>query len=140
MIMIMMMMMMIIIISSSRQLGVGALPVLSGATPLRIKRERDAKKTGWTAPCLELKVASVSPDHSVATLGVPTHLLLTVCGAVCKLERCLFASASRVAMLAGTSHVPEGTKRATSANVQLPRLQKDLRTGSISREIANFPS
>ena len=33
---------------------------------------------------------------------------------------------------------PEGTKRATSANVQLPRLQKDLR--SISRDLANFPS
>ena len=30
---------------------------------------------------------------------------------------------------------PEGTKRATSVNVQLPRLQKDLRTGSISRDI-----
>ena len=35
---------------------------------------------------------------------------------------------------------PEGTKRATSVNVQLLRLQKDLRTGSISRDIVNFPS
>ena len=35
---------------------------------------------------------------------------------------------------------PEGTKRATSVNVQLPCLQKDLRTGSISRDIVNFPS
>ena len=33
---------------------------------------------------------------------------------------------------------PEGTKRATSVNVQLLRLQKDLRTGSISRDIVNF--
>ena len=33
---------------------------------------------------------------------------------------------------------PEGTKRATSVNVQLPCLQKDLRTGSISRDV-NFP-
>ena len=35
---------------------------------------------------------------------------------------------------------PEGTKRATSVNVRLPRLQKDLRTGSMSRDIVNFPS
>ena len=34
----------------------------------------------------------------------------------------------------------EGTKRATSLNVQLLRLQKDLRTGSISRDVVNFPS
>ena len=30
--------------------------------------------------------------------------------------------------------------RATSVNVQLPCLRKDLRTGSISRDIVNFPS
>ena len=35
--------------------------------------------------------------------------------------------------------VPEGTKHATSVNVQLPRLRKDRRTGSISRNM-NFPS
>ena len=35
---------------------------------------------------------------------------------------------------------PEGTKCATSVNVQLPCLRKDLRTGSISRDIVNFPS
>ena len=35
---------------------------------------------------------------------------------------------------------PEGTKRATSVNIQLPCLQKDLRTGSISRDTVNFPS
>ena len=35
---------------------------------------------------------------------------------------------------------PEGTKRATSVIVQLPCLQKDLRTGSISRDIVNSPS
>ena len=35
---------------------------------------------------------------------------------------------------------PEGTKRATSVNVQLLRLQKDLRTGSTSRDVVNFPS
>ena len=34
---------------------------------------------------------------------------------------------------------PEGTKRATSVNVQPPCLQKDLHTGSISRDIVNFP-
>ena len=33
---------------------------------------------------------------------------------------------------------PEGGRRATSVNVQLPRLQKDLRTGSISQDV-NFP-
>ena len=33
------------------------------------------------------------------------------------------------------SVAPEGAKRATSVNVQLLRLQKDLRTGSISRDI-----
>ena len=38
------------------------------------------------------------------------------------------------------SKAPEGTKRATSANVQLPCLQKDLRKGSISRDMVNFPS
>ena len=32
------------------------------------------------------------------------------------------------------------TNRATSVNVQPPRLRKDLRTGSISRDVANFPS
>ena len=37
-------------------------------------------------------------------------------------------------------HLPEGTKRATSVNVQLRCLQKDLRAGSISRDIVNFPS
>ena len=36
--------------------------------------------------------------------------------------------------------VPDGTKRATSVNVQPLRMQKDLRTGSISRDIVNFPS
>ena len=36
------------------------------------------------------------------------------------------------------NHTPEGTKRATSVNVQLPCLQKDLRTGSISRD-TEFP-
>ena len=35
---------------------------------------------------------------------------------------------------------PEGAKRATSVNVKLRCLQKDLRTGSISRDIVNFPS
>ena len=35
---------------------------------------------------------------------------------------------------------PEGTKRATSISVQLLRLRKNLRTGSISRDIVNFPS
>ena len=35
---------------------------------------------------------------------------------------------------------PEGAKRATSVNVQLPCLRKDLRTGSNSRAIVNFPS
>ena len=36
--------------------------------------------------------------------------------------------------------VPEGTKRATSVDVQLLRLQTDLRMGSISRDISrNFP-
>ena len=35
---------------------------------------------------------------------------------------------------------PECTNRATSANVRLPYLQKDLRTCSIPRDIANFPS
>ena len=34
----------------------------------------------------------------------------------------------------------EGTKRATSVNVRVPRLQKDLSKGSISRDVANFPS
>ena len=34
--------------------------------------------------------------------------------------------------------LPEGTKRATSVNVQLPCLRKDLRTGSISRD-TEFP-
>ena len=42
------------------------------------------------------------------------------------------------------SHPPftksEGTKRATSVNVQLLRLQKDLHKCSISRDIVNFPS
>ena len=40
----------------------------------------------------------------------------------------------------GATFRSEGTNRATSANVQLPCLQKDLRTGSISRDIVNFPS
>ena len=38
-----------------------------------------------------------------------------------------------------SSWLPEGTKRATSVSVRLPHLQKDLRTGSPSRDIANFP-
>ena len=47
---------------------------------------------------------------------------------------CLFGCVLRARVL------PEGIKRATSVIVQLPRLQKDLRAGSISRDIANFPS
>ena len=35
---------------------------------------------------------------------------------------------------------PEGTKPATSANMRLLRLLRDLRTGSILRDIVNFPS
>ena len=35
---------------------------------------------------------------------------------------------------------PEGTRRATSVNVQLLRLHEDLRMGSISRDILTFPS
>ena len=35
---------------------------------------------------------------------------------------------------------PAGTKRATSVNVQLPRLQRHLCTGSISRDIVHVPS
>ena len=35
---------------------------------------------------------------------------------------------------------PEGTKRATSVNVQLLGLRTDLRTGSISPDTVNFPS
>ena len=35
---------------------------------------------------------------------------------------------------------PYGTKRATSANAQLPCLRKDLRTRTISRNIVDFPS
>ena len=35
---------------------------------------------------------------------------------------------------------PESAKRATSVNVQLLRLQTDLRAGSISRDVVNFPS
>ena len=37
-------------------------------------------------------------------------------------------------------HQPEGAKRATSVNVQILRLRKDLRTGPISRDTVNFPS
>ena len=36
--------------------------------------------------------------------------------------------------------LPEATKRATSVNVRLPLLRKDLRTGSISQDIVSFPS
>ena len=35
---------------------------------------------------------------------------------------------------------PEGAKCATSVNVQLPCLQKDLRSGSISRDMVNLSS
>ena len=35
---------------------------------------------------------------------------------------------------------PEGPKRATSGNAPLPCLQRDLRTGSISRDFVNFTS
>ena len=35
---------------------------------------------------------------------------------------------------------PEGTKRATSVNVQLLRLRKHLLMGSISGDIVSFPS
>ena len=35
--------------------------------------------------------------------------------------------------------LPEGTKRATSVNVQLLCLQKDLPTGSILQDICEFP-
>ena len=35
---------------------------------------------------------------------------------------------------------PEGTKRATSVNVELPCLRKDLCAGSISRDVVSFPS
>ena len=35
---------------------------------------------------------------------------------------------------------PQGTKRATSVNVQLPCLQEDLRTRSISRGMVDIPS
>ena len=34
----------------------------------------------------------------------------------------------------------EGTKRATSVNAQLLLLRRDLRRGSISRDVVNFPS
>ena len=37
------------------------------------------------------------------------------------------------------AHIPEGTKRATSVNMHLLRLQKGLRTGSILRDVS-FPS
>ena len=37
-------------------------------------------------------------------------------------------------------YFPEGTKRATPINVQRLRLQQDLPTGSLSRDIVNFPS
>ena len=36
--------------------------------------------------------------------------------------------------------IPECSKGATSVNVQLTCLQKDLRAGMISRDIVNFPS
>ena len=39
----------------------------------------------------------------------------------------------------GNNSAPEGTKCATSVNVRLPCLRRDLRTGSISRDV-NFPS
>ena len=40
-----------------------------------------------------------------------------------------------------TANKPQkAPKRATSVNVQLPCLQKDLRAGSISRDIVNVPS
>ena len=39
-----------------------------------------------------------------------------------------------------TDNCPEDTNRATSVNLQLPRLRKDLRTGSISRDIVSFLS
>ena len=49
-------------------------------------------------------------------------------------------SVAAAAAVEASLQEPEGTKRATSVNVQLPCLQKDLRTGSISRDILNFPS
>ena len=45
-----------------------------------------------------------------------------------------YASAGQKCRLA----IPEGTKRATSVNEQLPCPQKDLRTGSISRDVVNI--
>ena len=44
------------------------------------------------------------------------------------------------ANIAALTKAPEGTKRATSVNVRLLRLRKDLRTGSLSQDVANFPS
>ena len=47
---------------------------------------------------------------------------------------------SRGPGLVGALFRPEGTKRVTSVNVQPPCLWKDLHTGSISRDVVNFPS
>ena len=50
------------------------------------------------------------------------------------------ASFARRVASSQRARFPEGTKRATSVNVQLPCLQKDLRAGSILRDILNFSS
>ena len=42
-------------------------------------------------------------------------------------------------MLTYVGPIPGGTKRATSINVQLPCLQKDLSAGPISRDFVIFP-
>ena len=49
-------------------------------------------------------------------------------------------AAGRSAAGWGDEVSPEGSKPATSVNVQLLRLRKDLHMGSISRDIVNFPS
>ena len=74
----------------------------------------------------EPKTGPGKPPHSMGSCDVPRR------------GRSYLSESSTQAQ--ATSHDPEGTKRATSVNVQLPCLQKDLRTGSISRDIVSFPS
>ena len=81
---------------------------------------------------LDERSSSNMPMHPPSC--VLTCIIIRWCGGMIRSPR------SESVLLVTHGLDPEGTKRATSLNVQLLCLRKDLHTVSIPRDIANDPS
>ena len=90
-------------------------------------------------PCCQMPLPVGSARRRRAVPFMPTPVPEPVCRTALSNKWVQCEVCRPAAITTNITEGPECTTRATSVNARL-RLRKDLRTGSIWRDIANFPS